>query len=171
MIARIGRLPSIVLLCALSVGSCAPANGPYLASVAPELHPRLTAQDAINISRRYLDDQTPELAAPELHSPPRITSAWAVRAHEASALDGCIPVVSGDQIVWVTKGGGDYLNLSDHPWSTRLNSADQLVPDPVRLICESPGPLGTLVIDDATGVILGVYPESPGYWHPSAVPK
>jgi len=29
---------------------------------------------------------------------------------------------------------------------------------------------GTLVIDDATGVILGVYPESPGYGHPSPMP-
>ena len=138
---------------------------------APELHPRLSLADAITISRRYLDEQTPQLAGPELHSVPRITGAWAVRANEASALDGCIPVVPGDQIVWVTKGEGDYLNLSDHPWSTTMSPADELGPDPIRSICESPGPLGTLVIDDATGVILGVYPESPGYWHPSAVPK
>lgn len=142
-----------------------------MASVVPELRTRLSLPDAIAISRGYLDEQTPLLAAPELHSPPRITGAWAVRANEASALDGCIPVVHGDQIVWVTKGQGDYLNLSDHPWSTPISSADQLMPDPIRLICESPGPLGTLVIDDATGVILGVYPESPRYWHPSAMPK
>jgi hypothetical protein len=170
MIPQMGRLHGIVLLCALCMGSCAPANGPYMASVAPELHPRLSVQDAIKISRGYLDDQTPELAAPELHSPPRITSAWAVRANDASTLDGCIPIVPGDQIVWVTKGQGDYLNLSDHPWSTRIGWTDQLDPNPTRLICESPGPLGTLVIDDATGAILGVYPESPGHWHPSPMP-
>ena len=140
-------------------------------SIAADLHPRLTARDAVAISHRYLDDQTPELAAPELHSPPKITRAWAVRANEAAALDGCIASVLGDPIVWVTKGQGDYLNLSDHPWSTRIGLTDQLHPDPTRLICESAGPQGTLVIDDATGVILGVYPESPGSEHPSAAPK
>jgi hypothetical protein len=60
--------------------------------------------------------------------------------------------------------------MADHPWSTRIGLADQLNPNPSRLICESPGPQGTLVIDDATGTILGVYPESPGYWHPSPLP-
>jgi hypothetical protein len=170
MIPRLTLFQSVVLVCSICLGSCAALDGPYMASVATELHPRLTAQDAIAISRGYLDDQTPELAAPELHIPPRITSTWAVRANAASALDGCIPIVPGDQIVWITKGQGDYLNLSDHPWSTRIGSVDQLKPNPSRLICESPGPQGTLVIDDATGVILGVYPESPGYWHPSAMP-
>jgi hypothetical protein len=171
MIPRLTLFLMVVLVCSICFGSCAALDGPYTASIAPELHPRLTVQDAMNISRGYLDDQTPELAAAELHIPPRITRAWAVRANEASALDGCIPIVPGDQIVWVTKGQGDYLNLSDHPWSTRIGWADQLDPNPTRLICEAPGPQGTLVIDDATGVILGVYPESPGYWHPSAAPK
>jgi hypothetical protein len=142
-----------------------------MASVAPELHPRLTVRDAIAVSRGYLDDQTPQLAGPELHIPPRIKSVWAVHANRASDLDGCIPVVPGDQIVWVTKGLGDYLNLSDRPWSKKFSQASQLDPDPSRMICEAPGPQGTLVIDDATGVILGVYPESPGYGHPSAVPQ
>jgi hypothetical protein len=141
-----------------------------MATVAPGLQLRLTVQDAINISRGFLDDQRPELAAAELHIPPRITRAWAVRASEASALDGCIPIVPGDEIVWVTKGQGDYLNLSDRPWSKSSFWADQLDPDSTRMICEAPGPQGTLVIDDATGVILGVYPESPGYWHPSPMP-
>jgi len=170
MVPGVTRFQMVVLVCSICLGSCAALNGPYTVSIAPELHPRLTAQDAIAISHRYLDEQTPELAARELHRPPRITSAWAVRANEASALDGCIPIVPGDQIVWVTKGQGDYLNLSDHPWSTWISSVDQGNPNPSRLICESPGPQGTLVIDDATGVILGVYPESPGYWHPSPMP-
>jgi hypothetical protein len=153
----------------MCLGACATLTGPDIVS-APGLQPRLTALDVIRISREYLDDETPELAAPELHIPPRITNAWAVRANQASAVDGCIPVVSSDHIVWVTKGQGDYLNLSDRPWSTRIDWADQLDPDPTRLICESPGPLGTLVIDDATGAILGVYPESPGQRHPSRMP-
>jgi hypothetical protein len=170
VVPRLTVLQAVVLVCSICLGSCDALNGPYTVSIAPELHPRLTAQDAIAISRRYLDDQTPELAAPALHIPPKLTSASAVRADEASALDGCIPIVPGDQIVWIAKGQGDYLNLSDHPWSTRIGLADQLNPNPSRLICESPGPQGTLVIDDATGTILGVYPESPGYWHPSPLP-
>ena len=170
VIPRLTSFQTVVLVCSICLGSCAALDGPYMASIAPELHPRLTVQDAINISRGYLNDQTPELAAPELHIPPRITRARAVRANEASALDGCIPIVTGDQIVWVTKGQGDYLNLSDYPWSTRIGWADQLDPNPTRLICESPGPLGTLVIDDETGAILGVFPESPGHWHPSPMP-
>ena len=151
----------------MCLGACATLTAPDAVSVAPGLQPRLTALDVMRISRAYLDDQTPGLAAPELHIPPRITSAWAMRASQASAVDGCIPVVPSDQIVWVTKGQGDYLNLTDRPWSTRIGWADQVDPNPMRLICESAGPSGTLVIDDATGAILGVYPESPGHGHPS----
>jgi hypothetical protein len=171
MFPRVGLFYSTALLCAFLVGACVPVNGLYMASVAPDLRPRMTARDVIAISRGFLDDQTPQLAAPELHIPPRITSVWAVRANEASTLDGCIPVVPADQMVWVTKGQGDYLNLSDHPWSKAFSESSQLDPNPSRMICEAPGPQGTLVIDDATGVILGVYPESPGYWHSSAASK
>jgi hypothetical protein len=130
VIPRLTLLQTVALACSICLGGCAPLNAPYTATVAPGLQPRLTAQGAISISRGYLDDQTPELAAPELHIPPRITRAWAVRANEASTLDGCIPIVPGDQIVWVTKGQGDYLNLSDHPWSTRIDWADQSTPIP-----------------------------------------
>lgn len=171
MFPRLTLIQAVVLVWSICLGSCAALDGPYTASIGPELHPHLTARDAIAISRRYLDDQTPELAAPELHIPARITIASAIRANAASALDGCIPIVPGHEIVWVTKGQGDYLNLSDNPWSRGFTRASQLDPNPSRMICEGPGPQGTLVIDDATGVILGVYPESPGYGHPSAVPN
>lgn len=170
-IPRIARLQGVVLLVSLCVGSCALWNGPDTISVAPGLQPRLTVQAAIAISRRYLDEQTPELAGPELHISARITSVWAVRADRAADLDGCIPDVPGDQVVWVTKGQGDYLNLFDHAWSRKFSRASQVDPNPSRMICEANGQQGTVVIDDATGAILGVYPESPGYWHPSARPK
>jgi hypothetical protein len=54
----------------------------------------------------------------------------------------------------VTKGVGDYLNLRDLPWSRGTEQTD----DPLLIACEGPGPAGTLVIDDATGSVLGVYP-------------
>src|SRR4029079_9200717 len=141
MVRPFAWIRGIVLLGSLGVASCAPANGPYTVSVAPGVHPRLTAQEAIAISRGYLDDQTPELADPELHRPPRITRIWAIGAHEAPDLDGCIPLVGSDQIVWVTMGQRDYLNLSDRPWSKVFSAAFQLDPDPPQMNCEAPGPL------------------------------
>jgi hypothetical protein len=64
----------------------------------------------------------------------------------------------GGAIVWITKGVGDYLNVSDRPWSHRTGATND--------VCQLPGPEGTLVIDDGSGEIIGVYPESPGYPHP-----
>jgi hypothetical protein len=158
-----------MLVAAVALVACAgdPPNGPVAASISSGLQPRLSSSDAVAISRTFLDQQTPELAAPELHIAPRITNVWAVRTSEAWRLDGCIPSVAGDAIVWVTRGQGDYLNLADHPWSRTLSFVDQVNPDDMRLRCFSAGTEGTLVIDDSTGSILGVYPESGGYPHPS----
>jgi hypothetical protein len=161
---------SAAIVAAVVLASCgpAPANGPYSASIASGVQPRLTAEDAIRITRGYLDAQTPEIAAPELHIPPAVTLVWAVRAANAPALDGCIPTGLGERIVWVTKGQGDYLNLHDHLWSKQASGAAS---DPVLASCEGPGPAGTLVIDDASGEILGVYPEVGLYPHPTPPSK
>lgn len=151
----------VALVVSLTMAACTGSitNGPYRLAIAPGIEPTRTADEAVRISRAYLDAQAPELAAPDIHRSPTITAVWAVRANDAPALDGCIPVGEGSRIVWVTKGQGDYLNLSDHPWSPRTGDANS--------VCSLPGPSGTLVIDDASGQILGVYPESPGYPHPS----
>jgi hypothetical protein len=161
-----------VLAVSVALASCTsdPPNGPVVVSIAPGLQPRLTPDDAEAISRAYLDQQTPEIAAPELHIAAHITNVWAVAKSEAWALDGCIPSVAGDGIVWVTRGQGDYLNFAEHPWSGVLGFRDQVNPDETRLRCLSPGPVGTLVIDDATGSILGVYPGNGGDRHPSPRP-
>lgn len=165
------RRTVLALVAGLVAAACSTsgANGPYAVSVAPGLHPRLTADDAVRITRDYLDAQTPQIAAPELHVPARITSVTATIASEARSIDGCIPSEQSDQIVWVTKGQGDYLNLSDHPWSTLAVQAEQM--DPLVLACGGPGPAGTIVIDDATGRILGVYPTVGIYPHPTAQPS
>jgi hypothetical protein len=145
----------------LALAACGSSNPSFALSVAHGLHPRLTADDAIRISRDYLDQQTPQLAAPELHRPPMITGVWAVPAVDAPSLDGCIPTGHGAQLVWVTKGQGDYLNLRDYPWSINAGA-------PRAGACQGPGPEGTLVIDDATGQILGVYPLDIEFPHPTA---
>jgi hypothetical protein len=153
--------PAVAMVLALSVVSCAAPSvkDPRTVSVATGLHTRLSVAGAVRISRAYVDAQTPEIAAPELHVAPWITSVWAMPAKSAPAIDGCIPAGGGERIVWITKGRGDYLNLSDHAWSQQTGASNS--------VCELPGPEGTLVIDDATGEILGVYPETPGYPHPS----
>jgi hypothetical protein len=129
--------------------------------IAAGLTPHLKSSDAYRITIDYLNAQTPELASPNLHQAPHMTAIWAVTANQAAALDGCIPMGKGNGIVWVTQGSGDYLNLANHAWSSAF-SGNETHP------CSGPGPAGTLVIDDATGQILGVYPYGgPTLPHPS----
>jgi hypothetical protein len=124
--------------------------------VAPGLNPRLSGADAYRITVDYLNAMRSELAAPNLHQDPTLEGIWAVTADQAAGIDGCIPAGKGSSIVWVTKGTGDYLNLVDHPWSS-ASSGDAA---PGVRACAMPGTAGTIVIDDATGQILGVYPDS-----------
>lgn len=132
--------------------------------IAPGLSPRLTPTDAANITYGYLNEMRLQLADPALHVSPDVTGVWAVTADAAAGLDGCIPAGKGSGIVWVTKGVGDYLNLVDRPWSQRFSEPA----DPSTLACTAPAQAGTVVIDDATGEILGVYPDSgPIDPHPS----
>lgn len=161
-------LALVVVFVAVACDALDP-NGPYAVSVAPGLHLRLSPDDAVRITRDYLQAQTPEIAAAELHVPPKVTSVSAVIATQARSIDGCIPSEQSDEIVWVTKGEGDYLNLSDHQWSKLPSQAEEM--DPVVLACDGPGPAGTIVIDDATGQILGVYPTLGVYPHPTAEPS
>jgi hypothetical protein len=162
---------AVALASCATLGACSalpPANGPYTTIIADGIKPRLTAADAVSISRTYLAAQTPEIAAPELHVVPHITAAWAVTAQRAATVDGCVPAETSTQIVWVTKGVGDYLNLHDLPWSHTTRQAEADTAN--ALTCGGPGPAGTIVIDDATGAILGVYPLLGPYPHPTVRP-
>ena len=69
-------------------------------------------------------------------------------------LDPCIPRVEDPTTVWVTRGVGDYLNLVDFAWSQQFGQFDV----GFDLACRGAAPSGTIVIDDTTGYILGVYP-------------
>jgi len=121
----------------------------FPAHVAAGLAPRLQGSDAYRITLDYLQQASAE-AEPGTTVAPSLTSIWAVTADQAAALDGCIPTGKGGGIVWVTKGRGGYLNLATHAWSTPSGSE----------VCSAPGGSGTIVIDDTTGAILGVYPNS-----------
>ncbi len=124
--------------------------------VAPGLAPRMTAGQAEDLTYGYLNQMRVLLVDPAQHVTPYVTEAWAVTADQAAALDGCIPEGMGSAIVWVTKGRGDYLNLSDRPWSNAYEAGSGAAAQ----ACSAPAQAGTIVIDDATGEILGVYPNS-----------
>ena len=154
------------LLIAMLVGEAAcgvfgPGQKPssaYTVSVTPGLHPRMAAAEAVSVTRQYLEEQTPELAVPDMHVPANVTRVWAVTATDARALDPCIPVENSNDIVWVTIGAGDYLNLRAHPWSSNYSQA--VAADAAERACLGPSSEGTMVVDDATGEILGVFPGS-----------
>jgi hypothetical protein len=129
----------------------------FPAHVAPGVTPHLKASDAYRITLDYLT-RADASAEPGTAVAPSLTSIWAVTADQAAALDGCIPTGKGSGVVWVTKGQGTYVNLASHPWPPTTESG----------ACSGTGPAGTVVIDDATGLILGVYPYAgPSFPHPS----
>ena len=148
----------LVAGCGLIGPSPEPTNGPYTTTVAAGLEPRLTAADAVSVTREYLAQQTPELAVPGMHTPANISQVWAVGASDAWKLDACIPHETSNAIVWVTRGAGDYLNLRAHPWSSNFTQeiGDHAWGKPYA--CLAPADSGTLVIDDASGEILAVFP-------------
>jgi hypothetical protein len=126
------------------------ANTDYSVVIDPGVHPVTPNGRAAAIARRYLDDQTSELAAPGIRVPPVIFSATASLARDARRIEPAIPEAAAtaqpDRVVWVVRATGDMLILHDLPWSS----------------AGTPYPSGTIVIDDATGSILGVYPREPG---------
>jgi hypothetical protein len=168
MTTRAGRIVALLAVASILAVACGGSsdNGPYSASIDPGVHPRLTADDAVRITRDFLNAQADWLAVPDMHTPARITSVYAVMAPQARALDGCIPSGQSDQIVWVTKGQGDYMNHVAYPWSNAFTQT--IAADPSALVCSGNGTAGTIVIDDATGQILGVYPSNPFDVHPTA---
>jgi hypothetical protein len=134
--------------------------------IAPGLKPQLTGGQAENLTYGYLNQMRVLLVDPAQHVTPYVFQAWAVTADQAAALDGCIPAGMGSAIVWVTKGRGDYLNLSDRAWSRAYGAGS----DAATQACTAPAQAGTIVIDDATGTILGVYPDS-GSANPHPSPR
>lgn len=148
--AVIAALVVIGIVVAQQVTQLPPANPDYSVTIAPGVRPATPNGRIAAIARRYLDDQMPELAAPNIHQPPVVISATATLARDARQLQPRIPdaqpAAQPDRIVWIVRVSGDFLNLHDLPWSQS----------------GTPDPSGTIVIDDATGTILGVYPHDPG---------
>ncbi|TAM58478.1 MAG: hypothetical protein EPN50_08510 [Chloroflexota bacterium] len=143
--------PAIAAAIALQSASSLPAaNTGYAVSIGYGIVPVTPDAQAAAIARHYLDQQTSELAAPQLHSAPTVISETAVLARTAASLEPGLPgaalAARPDRVLWVVKVEGDFLDLHDLPWSTSA----------------APGPEGEIVIDDASGTILGVYPHVPG---------
>lgn len=146
-IAVVGAAAAIALQSASSLPA---ANTGYAVTIGYGNVPVTPDAQAAAIARHYLDQQTPELAAPQLHSAPTVISETAVLARTAASLEPGLPSAAlaarPDRVLWVVKVEGDFLDLHDLPWSTSA----------------APGPEGAIVIDDASGTILGVYPHVPG---------
>jgi hypothetical protein len=95
-----------------------------------------------------------QIAAPELHVVAAFDHAWAVPGTDAWQIDPCIPRVDDPTTVWVLRGGGDFLNLVDFAWSRNFGQFDV----GFEIACRGAAASGTIVVDDTTGYILGVYP-------------
>ena len=120
-------------------------------AIADGVHPVTQNGQVAAIARHYLDEQTPELAAPNIHEDPRVIAMTATFARSARDLEAGVPsaqvAAAPARTVWVVQVSGDFLNLHDLPWSTSA---------------APPSTQGRLVIDDASGTILGAYPHAPG---------
>ena len=130
-------------------GQLAPALGGYSVTIAAGVNPVTPAGQVAAVAGHYLDEQTPDIAAPELHIPPRVLTEVATLAPDARRFEPAISAAQAaaqpGRIVWIVQVSGDFLNLRDLPWSRQ----------------GAPDPSGNIVIDDATGTILGVYPHDP----------
>ena len=149
VIATLAVAGAALLAFIVTRGPDMPAAAPgYTVTVAGGVTTTTSADRAAAVARHYLDLQTPELAAPGIHADPIVRSVAAGRAVDAAKLEPAVPAeaVAADpgRIVWVASVTGDFLNLHDLPWSR----------------AGTPYPSGNIVIDDATGNILGVYPSS-----------
>lgn len=122
----------------------------FPAHIEPGVSPRLKSSDAYRITLDYLNRSAGDAAASPLNVAPSLQSIWAVTADQAAALDGCIPTGKGGGVVWVTKAQGAFTNTATRPWSSPDSGAPAS--------CRTSGSAGTLVIDDATGEILGEFP-------------
>ena len=127
-----------------------PASSGYAVHIASGITPSTSADRAAAIARHYLDLQTPELAAPGIHTDPIVLAVSAVRAADAAQLEPGVPAAAiaadPERVVWVAEVTGDLLNLDDLRWSR----------------AGAPYSAGDIVIDDETGAVLGVYPGGPG---------
>jgi hypothetical protein len=159
------RLVGAALVAVLAVGAFVlsigwpGANSGYTVSIGPGIEPQTSAARAAAVARRYLDEQTPEIAAPELHIDSWIIRLSAARAADVRQIEPGVPeqaaAAQPDRVVWVVSATGQFLNLHRLEWS----EAGMAYPS------------GNIVIDDATAAILGVYPHDlPGVPMPTLRP-
>jgi hypothetical protein len=153
---RAATIVAVVALAACNLNAEAPdpPNPPVVADVRTSFPLSLTADEAVAVARDYLARMRHEIAEPELHRVAAFGHAWAVPGTDAWQIDPCIPRVQDPTTVWVLRGSGDFLNLVDFAWSRNFGQFDV----GFDLACRGAAPSGTIVVDDTTGYILGVYP-------------
>jgi len=125
-----------------------------------------TGRDAVDVTRKYLAAMRREIASPQIHLQANVTAVWALPAMDAWTIDPCIPKQPDARPVWITRGVGDYLNLHDFAWSRHFGQFDA----GFALACQGAAGSGTVVIDDASGEILGIFPGEHDGLEPPASP-
>lgn len=131
-----------------------PPNEAFVTRVPQDSTSRRTADEAVSITRQYLAAMREQIAVPAIHRAADIDSAELISTDQAWTLDPCIPRRDTSFLVWVTKGKGDFLNMRDLAWSRHFGQFDE----GFELACQGAAGTGTVVIDDSTGIILGVFP-------------
>jgi hypothetical protein len=143
-----------IVACGPNADAPDPPNPVVIADVRTDFPLSLGADRAVAVGRDYLQRMRREIAAPELHRVAVFDRVWAVAGSDAWQLDPCIPHVDDPTTVWVLRGTGDFLNLVDFAWSKNFGQLDA----GFDLACRGAAGSGTIVVDDTTGYILGVYP-------------
>jgi hypothetical protein len=143
--------PDLSLCAAIAAAlvlGCAAGNS-YPVIYDPMATPLHHASDAVGVAFAYLNAQTPEIAAPELHVAPSVDRVVEASANAANQFERRITQeqwsANRDRVVWIVEVHGDLLNLHNYPWTES----------------GAPGTHGDIVIDDETMTILGIYPWAP----------
>jgi hypothetical protein len=143
----IGVAITLALVAVAQQARLTAANLDYTVAVASGAKPVTPNGQIAAIARHYLDAQEPDAEGAPLA--PTIQGVTATLARDAGRYEPGITAAQiaeqPDRVLWVVAASGDFLNLNQMTWTSP----------------GAPAAAGTIVIDDATDTILGVYPHAP----------
>jgi hypothetical protein len=143
----LGAALALALVAAAQQARLAPANLDYTVAMGSGAKPVTPNGQIAAIARHYLDAQGP--AADGAPLPTTIQGLTATLARDVARYEAGVTAAQiaqqPDRVVWVVEASGDFLNLNQMTWTGP----------------GAPATAGTIVIDDGTDTILGVYPHAP----------
>jgi hypothetical protein len=143
----LGAALALALVAAAQQARLAPANLGYTVAIGSGAKTVTPNGQIAAIARHYLDAQGPPAEGAPL--PTTIQGVTATLARDVARYEAGVTAAQiaqqPDRVVWVVQASGDFLNLNQMTWTGP----------------GAPATAGTIVIDDATDTILGVYPHAP----------